>query len=127
MRAVRQGFVTERRSLHLFVRMHLLQKLFGRNEKHLPELWRRTGPQATALKTNPQGINPADFYLSATLSGFRSPSGLLIPRSLRFVCFFCQTVEKVKERLGLAPEESIVFKSLNGPHRRPLCFGRTNN
>jgi hypothetical protein len=28
--------------------MHLLQKLFGRNEKHLSKLRRRTGPAAAA-------------------------------------------------------------------------------
>jgi hypothetical protein len=40
--------VVERRSLHLFVRMHFLRELFGGNEKDLPELRRRAGAQASA-------------------------------------------------------------------------------
>ena len=39
----------------------------------------RIDARAAALKTNPQGVNPADFYLSATPSGLRSSLTIVNP------------------------------------------------
>ena len=69
MRAMRKRVVTEGRSLHLFLRMHLLQKLFERNEKYLSELRQANwcvgrGGKAENDKSkrmNPQGIEPCGF------------------------------------------------------------------
>src|SRR5438270_13931021 len=69
MRAVRQRFVTERGSLHLFLRMHLLRKLFERTAKRLSKLRRRTGTQASTERRRPitsirRDSNPADFLMA---------------------------------------------------------------
>ncbi len=50
VRTMWKRIVAKRRSLHLFVRMHLLRELFERDEKHLSELRRRIGPQAAARR-----------------------------------------------------------------------------
>src|SRR2546430_10106198 len=47
VRAMWKRIVAERRSLHLFLRMHLLQKMCRGNEERLSELRRRTGTAAT--------------------------------------------------------------------------------
>ena len=72
MRAVWDGIINEWRSVHLLVRMHLLRRLFARNEKRLPELrWRTGAPTAAAGRgiVDRWGVirrasNPADLCMA---------------------------------------------------------------
>ena len=103
-----------------------------RDGLRLSKLWRRTcaspatkTSNALAARTNLLDNKSAGSWtLRIRLSCLGYP-GLIL--SLGIVRLCCQAVEQVKERRGLANEESIICQTLNRPHRRILRFRGTNN
>src|SRR5205085_3795812 len=133
MRAVRQGFVTERRSLHLFLRMHLLQKLFERNEKPMSELRRGTDASAAA-ESRRRIIEMHESAGTRTLRIFAwlcapaySPLIPILGSASSRICFLGQLVQERKERGRLADEKPHVSQELDHAHGDPICLGRPND
>ena len=55
-------------------------------------------------------------------------SDTLLELALGSVRIRCQIEKQLKKVVfELVPEKSVRREGLNGPHGRPLCFGRTNN
>src|SRR5207248_7074867 len=125
--------VAKRRSLHLFLRMHLLQKLFGRNERRLSELWRRTDAQAPAERRGL--INRSDESAGRrTLRIFAwlcapaySPLIPILDSALSRICCLRQLSHVGKEGGRLADEKPHIRKELERTHGHPLRLRRSND
>jgi len=113
--------------------MHLLRKLFERNEKRLSDLWRRTGAQTPAERRGL--INRSDESAGhRTLRIFAwlcapaySPLIPILGSALSRICLLGQLVQERKERRRLTDKQTHVGQELDHAHGNPLCVGRTND
>ena len=133
MRAVRQGFVTERRSLHLFLRMHLLRKLFERNEKSMSELRRGTDASAAA-ESRRTIIEVHESAGTRTLRIFAwlcapaySPLIPILGSASSCICLLRQPSHVGKEGRRLADEKSHICQELKRAHGDTLRLRRSND
>ena len=133
MRAVRQGFVTERRSLHLFLRMHLLRKLFERNEKSMSELRRGTDASAAAesrrtiIEVHESAGTPTLRIFAWLCAPAYSPLIPILGSASSCICLLRQPSHVGKEGGRLADEKSHICQELKRAHGDALCLGRSND
>src|SRR5205823_4847599 len=113
--------------------MHLLQKLFERNEKPMSELRRGTDASAAA-ESRRRIIEVHESAGTRTLRIFAwlcapaySPLIPILGSASSRICFLGQLVQERKERWRLTDEKPHVSQELDHAHGDPICLGRTDD
>src|SRR5438477_4279100 len=133
MRAMWKRIVTKRPSLHLFLRMHLLRKLFERNEKPMSELRRGTDASAAAESRRtiiemrePAGTPTLRIFAWLCAPAY-SPLIPILDSALSRICCLRQLSHVGKEGGRLADEKPHIRKELERTHGHPLRLRRSND
>src|SRR5438105_9945052 len=113
--------------------MHLLQKLFERNEKPMSELRRGTDASAAAecrrriIEVHESaGIRTLRIFAWLCAPAYSPLIPILGSASSR-ICFLGQLVQERKARGRLADEKPHVSQELDHAHGNPICLGRPND